>query len=63
MIGNAVPVNLGYYVADAIFRYSGEKRLDTAHAKSKKPQQLNLFNLSGQYAYKDISDDCMLREN
>lgn len=23
MIGNAVPVNLGYYVADAIFRYSG----------------------------------------
>ncbi len=27
MIGNAVPVNLGAYVADAIFRYSGEKRL------------------------------------
>ena len=26
MIGNAVPVNLGYYIADAIFRYSGEKR-------------------------------------
>lgn len=26
MIGNAVPVNLGYYVADAIFRYSGEAR-------------------------------------
>ena len=63
MIGNAVPVNLGYYVADAIFRYSGEKRLDTAHAKSKKLQQLNLFNLSGQYAYKNISDDCMLRED
>lgn len=62
MIGNAVPVNLGYYVADAIFRYSGEKRLDTAHTKSKMPRQLNLFNLSGQYAYKDISDDCMLRE-
>ena len=26
MIGNAVPVNLGYYVADAIIRYSGEER-------------------------------------
>lgn len=26
MIGNAVPVNLGYFVADAIFRYSGEAR-------------------------------------
>ena len=26
MIGNAVPVNLGYFVADAIFRYSGEER-------------------------------------
>ncbi len=24
MIGNAVPVNLGYYIADAILRYSGE---------------------------------------
>ena len=63
MIGNAVPVNLGYYVADAIFRYSGEKRLNTAHTKSKKPKQLNLFNLFGQYVYKNISDDCMLREN
>lgn len=63
MIGNAVPVNLGYYVADAILRYSGAKRLDTAHTKPKKHQQLNLFNLHGQYAYKDISDDCMLRED
>lgn len=26
MIGNAVPVNLGYYIADAIFRYSSEER-------------------------------------
>lgn len=26
MIGNAVPVNLGTYIADAIFRYSGEER-------------------------------------
>lgn len=26
MIGNAVPVNLAYFVADAIFRYSGEER-------------------------------------
>lgn len=29
MIGNAVPVNLGTFVADAIFRYSGEKHIDT----------------------------------
>lgn len=63
MIGNAVPVNLGYYVADAILRYSGAKRLDTAHTKPKKHQQLNLFNSSCQYAYKNISDDCMLRED
>lgn len=26
MIGNAVPVNLGYFIADAIFRYSGEQK-------------------------------------
>ena len=44
MIGNAVPVNLGTFVADAIFRYSGEKRIDTtskltfAHCK-----QLSFF--------------------
>lgn len=63
MIGNAVPVNLGYYVADAIFRYSGAKRLDTAHAKPKIHQQLNLLNTSSQYAYKNLSDDCMLRED
>lgn len=28
MIGNAVPVNLGAYIADAIIRYSGEKRCE-----------------------------------
>lgn len=34
MIGNAVPVNLGYYVADAIFRYSGEPRnVGSTHKK------------------------------
>lgn len=37
MIGNAVPVNLGYYVADAIFRYSGEPR--NAESTHKKPAQ------------------------
>lgn len=30
MIGNAVPVNLGTFVADAIFRYSGVKRINNA---------------------------------
>ncbi len=44
MIGNAVPVNLGYYIADAIFRYSGERR--TFESTHKKPagSQL-LFNM------------------
>lgn len=36
MIGNAVPVNLGYYIADAIFRYSGEKRREY-HRQSSIP--------------------------
>ena len=38
MIGNAVPVNLGAYIADAIFRYSGEKRCEKRHLK---PQNIN----------------------
>ena len=38
MIGNAVPVNLGAYIADAIFRYSGEKRCENRHLK---PQNIN----------------------
>ncbi len=38
MIGNAVPVNLGAYIADAIFRYSGEKRCAKRHLK---PQNIN----------------------
>ena len=42
MIGNAVPVNLGFYVADAIFRFSGEER---KIVKSFKPniKQLEIF--------------------
>lgn len=48
MIGNAVPVNLGYYVADAIFRYSGEKRLKQQRIKPKGYQQLSLFEQSSQ---------------
>ena len=43
MIGNAVPVNLGYYIADAIFRYSGEPRSNgDTHKKPMACQ--NLFN-------------------
>ena len=38
MIGNAVPVNLGAYIADAIIRYSGEKRCEKRHLK---PQNIN----------------------
>lgn len=40
MIGNAVPVNLGYFVADAIFRYSGEER--KPYRKSTPVGQLSL---------------------
>lgn len=42
MIGNAVPVNLGYYIADAIFRYSGESRTEY-RAHFPQCQQLNIF--------------------
>lgn len=42
MIGNAVPVNLGFYIADAIFRYSGEKRIE--YKKKETIKQLSLFN-------------------
>ena len=38
MIGNAVPVNLGAYIADAMIRYSGEKRCEKRHLK---PQKIN----------------------
>ncbi len=44
MIGNAVPVNLGYYIADAIFRYSGEKRVAKNHTRTENYQQLNFFD-------------------
>lgn len=40
MIGNAVPVNLGYFVADAIFRYSGEER--KSYKKTTPVGQLTL---------------------
>lgn len=41
MIGNAVPVNLGYYIADAIFRYTGEPRtINNNHKKSKGHRKL-----------------------
>lgn len=35
MIGNAVPVNLGAYIADAIIRYSGEKDVKKAFKTTK----------------------------
>lgn len=43
MIGNAVPVNLGYFVADAIFRYSGEKRIKYTNDK-KSNSEASLFD-------------------
>ena len=44
MIGNAVPVNLGYYIADAIFRYSGEERYNKDCTRSENYRQLNFFD-------------------
>ncbi|WP_278905992.1 DNA cytosine methyltransferase [Leyella stercorea] len=44
MVGNAVPVNLGYYVADAIFRYSGEQRKINDEFKKSKPVSVSLFD-------------------
>lgn len=44
MIGNAVPVNLGTFVADAIFRYSGAKRIDTtADLTFARSKQLSFY--------------------
>lgn len=40
MIGNAVPVNLGYFVADAILRYSGEPRVIKIR---KRPDKLGVL--------------------
>ncbi len=43
MIGNAVPVNLGYYIADAICRFLGETRhQENTHRKPSANR--NLFN-------------------
>ena len=58
MIGNAVPVNLGYYIADAIFRYSGEKRVDYI----QKRRQLNLFDMLDQYGRTPITQNDMCHE-
>lgn len=44
MIGNAVPVNLGCYVADAIFRYSGESRSTAKKEKNTRTRQFNFLN-------------------
>ncbi len=43
MIGNAVPVNLGFYIADAIFRYSGERRL--IYDKHNRIPQIKQFHI------------------
>lgn len=43
MIGNAVPVNLGFFVADAILRYSGEERKE--YKPFRKRVGISLFDL------------------
>lgn len=44
MIGNAVPVNLGKFVADAIFRYSGETRTEIKPSRTLF-KQVDLFGV------------------
>ncbi|MDO4823772.1 MAG: DNA cytosine methyltransferase [Bacteroidales bacterium] len=61
MIGNAVPVNLGYFIADAIFRYSGEERL--AYTKHRLIKQLNFLDLFDQYKLEPITQNFMVRED
>lgn len=63
MIGNAVPVNLGYFIAEAILRYTGEtvsqneKRNRIPHIK-----QLNLLDLFDQYAYGNFVENSCVHE-
>ena len=64
MIGNAVPVNLGYYIADAIFRYSGEKRKIFSTIERKQAyKQLNFLDLFDQYANSPIVENYMAHED
>lgn len=60
MIGNAVPVNLGSFVADAILNYSGEKRVKKI--KTARIKQLNLFDLFDQYSDVPIVENNVLYE-
>lgn len=61
MIGNAVPVNLGYFVADAIFRYSGEERI--VYTKHHVIRQLNFLDLFDQYELEPITRNFMVLED
>lgn len=46
MIGNAVPVNLGFYIADSILRYSNEKRMEfNLERHTRRPKQILLATL------------------
>lgn len=62
MIGNAVPVNLGYFVADAILRYSGEKRKEYNRSGSVV-RRLNLYDLFEQFEFEAITQNLMVRED
>jgi len=51
MIGNAVPVNLGYFIADAIFRFSGDERYFNVE-KRPAVRQLSFFDILDTYSLK-----------
>lgn len=46
MIGNAVPVNLGFYIAESIIRYSNAKRMEfNLETHTRRPAQMCLATL------------------
>lgn len=57
MIGNAVPVNLGKFIADAIFRYSGEERLKY-HQKQPFVKQLSFLEMLD--IFEGVNTDSMM---
>lgn len=57
MIGNAVPVNLGRFVADAIFRYSGEERIEYT---PKVPQMIQLSFLDMLAEFENVDKNATL---
>lgn len=64
MIGNAVPVNLGYYIADAIMKYSGMTHSEGyMRQKPKVNNQLTFVDSYGQMLNNPVPDHFILRDD